>query len=291
MSRRDLAAWVAEAVALQEQDAQAAGAVGYMGRIFVQTTLPHTARPETEYERSNGRLHLSLLARKRVGLPYGVYPRLVLSWLTTEAVRTKNRELVLGDSLAAWLRQLGLPRTGGSRGTIHRLHDQMRRLFTCMISVEEERDGGWVEAGMRVASRSMLWWDPKSPEAQGLWESTVTLSPDFYACVTDRPPPIDLRALQALKGSPLRLDLYCWLTWRMSTLPGPRTVPWDALALQFGGDYAQPRQFKAAALKHLPYVLAVYPEAKVEATNGGLLLRPSPPHVPPRAARLLPASI
>ncbi len=33
--------------------------------------------------------------------------------------------------------------------------------------------------------------------------------------------PIDLRALNALKGSPLALDIYSWLTYRMSYLRKP----------------------------------------------------------------------
>ncbi len=29
-------------------------------------------------------------------LPYGNFPRLILSWVSTEAVRTQNRVLILG---------------------------------------------------------------------------------------------------------------------------------------------------------------------------------------------------
>ncbi len=42
------------------------------------------------------------------GLPYGTYPRLLLAWLNTEAVRTKERTIILGHSLSEFMRQLDL---------------------------------------------------------------------------------------------------------------------------------------------------------------------------------------
>ncbi len=94
-----------------------------------------------------------------------------------------------------------------------------------------------------------------------------------------------MRALKGLKRSPLALDIYCWLTYRMSYLHKPTEIPWPALQMQFGADYTHTRQFKAAFLDHLRAVLILYPEANVEDGERGLLLKPSKPHV----AQLLPA--
>ena len=63
----------------------------------------------------------SVQARQRPGggnqLPYGNLPRLVLAWVSTEAVRTQSRELVLGRSLAEFMRKLGMEdRSGSPRG-------------------------------------------------------------------------------------------------------------------------------------------------------------------------------
>ena len=80
----------------------------------------------------------------------------------------------------------------------------------------------------------------------------------------------------------LRLDIYTWLTHRMSYLRRPTTIPWESLAVQFGGNYAQLRQFKAVFLKQLDKVRAVYPTAQVHQAEHGLLLLPSRPHVAPR---------
>jgi hypothetical protein len=49
--------------------------------------------------------------------PDGTVPRLPLIWLATETVRTRERRLVLGDSLSTFMRRIGLRVTGGRRGT------------------------------------------------------------------------------------------------------------------------------------------------------------------------------
>jgi len=48
-----------EALAIQEQEAKAAGKLGYIGRVHTQATIPHSNwDPVTEYERQNGNFHL-----------------------------------------------------------------------------------------------------------------------------------------------------------------------------------------------------------------------------------------
>ena len=89
-------------------DARSAGTLGFMPRLFVLTTLPHR-RPESHrFERFNGRYSLGLDARLSVGLPYGIYPRLILAYLTTAAVRSKSPEIELGRTPSDFTRRLGL---------------------------------------------------------------------------------------------------------------------------------------------------------------------------------------
>jgi len=58
-----------------------------------------------------------------IGLPYGSVRRLLLAWIGAEAMRTGERELVLGDSMSSFLSELGLNRTGGRWGDVTRLKD------------------------------------------------------------------------------------------------------------------------------------------------------------------------
>jgi hypothetical protein len=270
---------ITEALAIEAESAQEAGALGFMARAMVQATLPHRKTPGNEFERRNGAFTLSLMAPAKIGLPYGSVPRLLLSWLTTEAVRTQSRELELGDSLSAFMRELGLIPTGGRWGSITRLKDQTRRLFASTVSATYEGEDRHAEMGYRLADKSLLWWDAQDPDQTALWRSSVTLTDAFYREIIEHPIPIDMRAIKALKQSPMALDIYCWLTYRTSYAKRPTTIPWEALAMQFGADYARTRDFRAAFLVELRRVAVVYPGANVEPTEAGLILRPGTPHI------------
>lgn len=277
---------ITEVLAIEAEQAQEAGALGFMARAMIQATLPHRKVDGPVFERRNGAFTLSLMAPPRTGLPYGTVPRLLLSWLTTEAVRTRERELVLGDSMSAFMRELGLVPTGGRWGSIHRLKDQTTRLFTSTISAIYEDGNQTALLNRSIADSAVLWWHPQAPDQAGLWKSTVTLSEPFFREVIAHPVPIDMRALKALKRSPLAIDIYCWLTHRMSYLGKPTEIPWAGLAAQFGAEYGRLRDFKAAFLVELRKVLAVYPDARVNDGDTGLLLAPSRPHVRKPAAAL-----
>lgn len=285
MNQRNINKLITEALAIEAEEAKQAGTVGFMARALTQATMPHKATPGNEFTRRNGLFSLRIISPSDVGLPYGTIPRLLLSWITTEAVRTKSPVLELGPSLSAFMAELGLAPTGGRWGSITRLKDQTERLFSCMVSCRyhDEAGGASGGAGFTIAKQYKLWWNPRLPAQLPLWKSTVTLSSDFFDEIVERPVPIDMRALKALKRSPMALDIYCWLTYRMFYLRKDTEIPWPILQMQFGADYATTGQgiinFKWNFLKHLRAVHVLYPEAKVEDGEAGLLLKPSKPHV------------
>lgn len=270
---------LAEAVAIEEEAAKEAGALGFMARAMVQATMPHRDPKTNEFERRNGNFVLTMLAPSRVGLPYGSIPRLLMAWLSTEAVRTQDRTVILGDTLSEFMRSLGMTPTGGRWGTITGLKNQARRLFstsiTCLYDDPEKKAG----KNFQIAEEYHLWWDPKGPDQVGLWQSTVTLNPVFYDELIKAPIPIDIRALKALKRSPMALDVYCWLTYRTSYLKAPTVIPWPLLRGQFGADLTRERDFKSKFIEALKKVMVIYPEAKAEPGDKGLLLKPSRLHI------------
>jgi len=275
---------------------------GFASRLFAQVSLPYRDPGEStgNWVRRNGLVTLTVrpgewldpkTGELRQGYPYGALPRLLLTWMTTEAVRTSSRQLYLGHSLYEFTGRIGLtppplfgqprPRVGGREGRL--LLEQMQRLFHAPITAYDAREPGrWHSKSFLIADEGVLLFDPARPDQAALWGSEVVLSERFFDSVRTAPVPVDLAALARLKGSPLRLDIYVWLTYRMYHLRKPTTVPWEALAAQFGGTYTQLRQFKAQFVKQLDAVCIAYPKAKVEPTKAGLVLRPSPTHVPPR---------
>ncbi len=281
----DLDKLVRQAFMIEAEEARQAGAVRFMARALTQATMPHKATVDNEFTRQNGRFTLTMWSPRQVGLPYGSIPRLLVSWVTTEAVRTKSPVLELGPSLSAFMAGLGLTPTGGRWGSITRLRDQMNRLFASSVTcIYDDKDRTGI-VNVRVVEEADLWWNTKAPDDAPLWKSTIELGKKFFEEAINSPVPVDMRALKALKRSPLALDIYCWLTYRMSYLRKPTEIPWAALQMQFGADYERIIDFKINFLKHLRAVLILYPEANVEDGERGLLLKPSKPHV----AQLLPA--
>jgi len=275
----DLDQFVRHALVIEAEEARRAGVVGFIARALTQATMPHKAPSDNEFTRQNGHFTLTMMSPRHVGLPYGSIPRLLLSWITTEAVRTRSPVLELGPTLSAFMTGLGLARRGGERGDITRFRNQTTRLFCSTVSCRYEDKTHEEGGNLNIVEKYSLWWNPKTPDQMPLWKSTVTLSNSFFNEIIDRPIPIDMRALKALKRSPMALDIYCWLTYRMSYLRKPTEIPWAVLQIQFGADYGRERDFKAAFLQHLRKILTLYPEANVEDGERGLLLKPSKPHV------------
>jgi hypothetical protein len=264
--------------------------IGFSARLLVQATLPHS-KPDPaliEFKRTNGHVTVRIVADSDYGLPYGTYPRLLLAWVTTEAVRTKSPELELGDSLRQFMSRLGMEYGGGPRGAGPRLRQHMQRLFSATMSATYPSKGEWHRVNVLPVVRTHIFWDPKRPNQMSLWKSTIKLSQEFFEEITHRPVPIDMHALKTLakSRSPLAIDIYQWLTYRMSYLRESTTITWEGLQGQLGVSQKVPmKAFKPKFLRHLKQVIELYPQARVEPGSSGLKLLPSRPHVP---MRLLP---
>lgn len=259
--------------------------IGYMARLLLHSAFPHSATDARVTERVNGNLHVTIQAGPRHKLPYGSYPRLILAWIMTEANRTKRRELVLGSTLSEFMEQLGLIPTGGRWGTITQLREQMNRLLQARIVAEvsdERRDAGRT---MEISTDWDLWWTPQESGQGGEWESTIRLGERFFEEITRRPFPVDLRILKAVKRSPLGIDLYTWLTYRVSYLKEPTHISWRQLHEQFGADYSGEQgvwEFTRAVKRELVKIKAAWPALTYETPRGRLKLHPCPPSVRPR---------
>lgn len=312
--------WVRRAIdeqfAIEDEDARRAGTLGYMTRALVLATMPYKDPKADVFTRINGDFKLRILAGYEGGIPYGIYPRLLMSWVTTEAVRNQSPMIELGDSLRSFLREVLELRSnsGGQRGAGTRVAEQMKRLFGALITAQMARgaasDGGFVLRNILIAEGLRLenedafnldtpasdgeraLWVPQHARDAGKWQSHVKLSVPFYNELIEHPIPIDLRAYKALRGSPLAMDIYSWLTYRMSYTDRPtKPIRWESLMGQFGSSFntsdmnQASRDFKKGFLKALKAVQIVYPAARLNVVDNGLVLYPSPPHVAPIAAK------
>jgi len=276
----------------------------YMASELVQCTLPYKDPKNIPvWIRRNGNLTLAIQAGinlktgESYGYPYGSIPRLILFWMITEAIRTKSRRLELGNSLNGFIAVLGLNHEtgGGKRGDAKRLRNQIERLLSARFSFErnyilENRTGkSWLH--MDVAPKGELWWSEKSPEQGSLWGSWIELGEDFYNAIIAAPVPVDMRALQALKQSPIALDLYAWLAreaFFAHKNGNPRFTSFEQLHNQFGGEYADLADFRKKAVKPaLAKIKVVYPDLKLGKKQGGIEVLPeSLPALQPRSVTI-----
>lgn len=272
---------IRDALEIEREEASDAGCIGYMARVLTLATIPHSDPKTSSFERENGQFKITITDAANNGLPFGSYPRLLLSWMTTEAVLTKSRELTLGRSLSDFMRTVGYG-TDGRTGRLFKNHTA--RLFGSIISCVMEGENNQQGMNMPIAKNWDIWWHPNNHHQMSLYDSFVRLDQDFFEHITQCPVPVDTRALGALKRSPMALDIYIWLTYRMSYLKKPVAITWEQLQMQLGAGYAFDdkgrKNFQNAFKRRLKSVLLVYPEARVETIRGRLKLMPSPTHIP-----------
>ena len=277
--------FIDQVVAINNSDVHDRDALGFSARVLVQASLPHRTpkKGEAVWIRRNGNFALQIQpgytnAGKCIGFPFGNIPRLVLTYLTTQAVQTRQRDIDLGNSLASFMHAIGLHSNGLH---IRRLKNQMQRLFSANISFSyDDQSAVYAHEKRPVARRVLLWWDDKAPSQQALFNSSVLLDEEFFKEILEHPVPIDMGAIAALKQSSLALDLYTWLTHRVTYLKKPQRIAWVSLQQQMGSEYASTKDFAKRTKITLRKVYAVYPELKIEDVDGGFIIKPSRPHVP-----------
>ena len=259
---------------------------GFLARMMTLCSLPRSnPGNRLQYKRVNGPYTLYMTVTGGNKLPFGTNPRLILAWVCTEAVRTESRDLVLGRSLSEFMRKLGISSTDG-RGQA-RLRNQMKRLFNCSVQLNYMAAGRETSASALVAELTDFWWNPKRPDQAGLWESKVRLSEAFFNEIVSHPVPLDLATLKALKRSPLGLDLYLWLTYRIFALTTPQRLSWQQVYRQFGPhpDKASDKRtvdaFRTDCLRELKKIKLAWPDLIYTTAPGLLILHPSIPHISP----------
>jgi hypothetical protein len=253
-----------EISSIADSDEVESPVIAYTVPILAQVALPHSKPitknggvPLSHWSRSVNKIKLvmnSYMDGDGIdhGLPWGTLPRLILIWIITEVTHNNTAHIELGDSLSAWLRQLDLPDNGGTRS---RLQSQADSLFTARFTLEDRREGHFSLVNLPLAERTTFFWDPnrnlaKQPEQ---WRSAIDLSPGFFKLVKEAPVPIDLGILKRIQKSPLAIDVYVWLSYRIFQLntgsAARANISWSSFEAQMGSEYGQLRDFRVHVAK------------------------------------------
>jgi hypothetical protein len=261
--------------------------------VLCQVGLPRAKVAGREFMRQSGQAWVNVQAGwldegrgpVQQPIPYGVMPRLALAWVSTYAVRHGTREIPIGDSAAEFLRlMLGADTVSqGARYTT--LRKQMHALAACRLQLGFR---GRTFNGQPVEQFD-AWVSNRDSSQRPLWPGVMTLSDHYFNELRDSAVPLDNRALHALKGSALALDVYAWLAHRLHRIEGKGVLlHWKSLREQFAQEYKgkdPDKDFKKEFLPVLRKVQAVYPAARVRKERGGILLLGSPPPIPKKLAK------
>ena len=274
---------VESAVEIAGEDA---ASILYQHSVFCQTCLPYRNPGDglRMWERINGNAHLQILAGaamhpelKRmvsVGLPYGPKPRLILAYLNSEAVRQQSPIIDIDRSLTSFVKRLRLD-TGGR--TISSIKDQLARLAASSIRLGMVQHGHALTINTQIVTAFDIWF-PKDNQQRVLWPSTVKLSSEYFESLIKHAIPLDDRALAALSGNAMALDVYCWLAQRLWRINWGQKVfvPWSQLKSQFGWHYARMNDFKKEFRVTLQQVHSQYAGARLDLDGRGMTLFHSP---------------
>ncbi len=272
-----------ESLQLEQEDARSAGAVGYLARTLTQVNLPHSdpcvwldgiaTRESVYYQRTSGNLTISVRGHVKYGIPFGSRPRILLGWICSEAVRTNSKELFLGKNQKAFFEKIGSHYNGRD---LEQYKRQWLALARSLISIDGENDpnGSFFE-DIKIASKGFTFWNKRETEQQNSWESVMILSDEFFNAIMTSPVPIDLRAYHALSKSPLAMDIYAWLPYRMFLLRhsgrNQVKIPWTGIKNQLGADYQDSEKglynFRDRFLARLKEVLLFYRVSELCATR------------------------
>ena len=256
--------------------------------VLCQVGLPRAKTEAREFMRKSGDAWVNVQAGwldegkgpVQQPIPYGAMPRLALAWVSSYAKRYSTREIPIGDSAAEFLRLMGMESQGARYTTLRK---QMHALAACRLQLGFK---GRTFNGQPVEQFD-AWLANGHAEQRSLWPGVMMLSEAYFNSLMDSAVPLDNRALHALKGSALALDVYAWLAHRLHRIEGrPLILHWKSLREQFVQEYKgkdPDKDFKKQFLPVLRDVQVVYPQAKVKQVTGGLMLMASPPPIPKKS--------
>jgi hypothetical protein len=260
---------------------------GYLYSGWCQTALPHRRPSDNAAVWRLETDSMTLLVEPglrvqsgrepvHVGVPFGAIARLILIYLQSEALRTGSRDVELGGSLRAFLGRLGIT-VGGKTAKLVR--EQAERISRCRLTFHGAARGVSMLVNQNIVDVAMF-VDGVGTEGQGsLFVETARLSETFFQQLRLHAVPLDEAAIRAIRNSSMALDVYCWLAYRLHSLSAPKAISWAALAGQFGAGIKLRKHFKPAFTESVAVALAVYREARVDITETGVTLMPSPPPV------------
>ena len=271
--------------------------IGYYHGVMMQCFMPQKRLPkgQTTFQSVHGRSSLvvraGLLADVseqhhfvQCSVPFGAKARIIMPYIVGYAVIRKTPVIDMGRSLRQFMATVRMP-IGGRNGK--GITEQVNNIAAADFML-----GHWSEDSVstkyrRVASEISFWMERK-PNQLTFWNPEMVLSDEFFEAIQTRRVPVDMEHLVKLAGSPRRMDLYCWLSYRLPTVSTNKgtSVPLRYLQPIFAPDMNaenSTRLFKQRLQADLKAIRQVYSGFNVSVQGDLLRLNNSTPPVSPKA--------
>lgn len=260
----------------------------YIQRFFMTGVFPHRDPKTRDYSIRDGYKKVTVssgldLNDLPIGIPYGSLPRLFMAYICTQAVRHREKKILLGKNLAVFLRELDLHNGGGPTGDITRVKKQLRKFVNVSISYRIETNVKEEAGGYRLTEKSVL-FKGKNLGQEEILDSYIILQDEFMCAILAQSVPLSMKVLKALKQSPLALDLYMWLTARVYSPHMKNSfVSYNQIMNQCGGEYSNIYEFGRNVRAKLKTISRIWPELHYKEQRGGIkLLSSSQSHIKPK---------
>ncbi len=256
----------------------------FMHTVMAICALPYRALPEGQrsFERKQGRMSLVVEAghlRSPTGerlpqpVPWGPKARLIISYLTTEAIKQQRAKIEIADTFSGFMREVGFVPTGGPRGNIKPFKEQLSAVAAARMEVSTWDGRSSATTVEEKLFRSVQVWFGSNLDERTLWPSHVEWHPIVYALLERHAMPMDVRVLRAFKNSSRKLDLYSWLTYRLSNMKADVMLTWSAVQAQFGDGFGRSRDFRAHFADDVAAIKEVFPKLPLVLSEQGVTLK------------------
>jgi hypothetical protein len=210
-----------------------------------------------------------------IGLPYGAYALLLCIDWSSQAYNNRSRDIELGKNLGDTMKRLGLNVGGGK--TRERLLEQAERLVRCRLTFDIRGKGKSALINQTIVDTAVF----NESARNSRFVERIRLSETFYQQLLQYPVAIDPLSIMTIRNSPMAIDVYCWLAYRLLAVSEPTNISWTGLKAQFGPGVTAMRNFKFQFAESLHLAKSVYFGARADLTERGITLLPSPPPTAP----------
>jgi hypothetical protein len=268
--------------------------VSFLHRSFCVAGLPIKRPKAQHFSRNDSTFSLNINAptltlpggqEVEVGVPFGPRARLEIVWMATEARNprrdARNRWLEIGR-IDEWLRSIGI--RANHDAALSAKEQLVKLAFSSFTMILRDQGFDLFKSDKLIESAAFGDADLEHFAAGRLakvrWPIALELSQKAYErFIGENAIAIPTQRLEAISHSAMAIDVFLYLCYRLPEIPKGDSdlVTWKRLIAQFGKPGEAPSKFRETFQSSIVAALGAYPEANLDLTEEGLVLRYSDP--------------